>query len=98
DLTLHSFPTRRSSDLKVALSPPAADSSWSLALVMVGFWANENAVQIAIKKKIMAVFFITKSPTVNMFRASARKNSFNHKGHKGQIGEHTSELQSLAYL
>src|SRR5205823_14558231 len=92
---LHSFPTRRSSDLKPA---PLVPRQWRLPVRERV--AADGAVLLALdERSVMDAVKVLKSERIESV-AVGFLHSYANPAHEQRVRseEHTSELQSLAYL
>src|SRR5205823_7379851 len=92
-LHLHSFPTRRSSDLIRTISIPNTHDADGVA----EFW-----ILLSPGPKVLGTKFITGDEVLRPFtkelEAAAYPDTFPEATEVRRSEEHTSELQSLAYL
>src|SRR5438034_667350 len=89
---LHSFPTRRSSDLGVELRHVAVRTAVSPILALLGVAVSTIAPVISL------VLFVAIPVVYGATAGRYRKNRRNKRQHSGRSEEHTSELQSHSDL
>src|SRR5205823_12660649 len=93
---LHSFPTRRSSDLVTALSPFWTCHERSVGTGPASMSERSPCIIAAGRSRVLSRRRSERGLTKEISNGSTGSRSYSVPGNRSE--EHTSELQSLAYL
>src|SRR5205823_7189204 len=98
DPLLHPFPTRRSSDLRLAAPPVAAGGVLAAGPISLDKSAHRASVD-GVEVELTAIEFkLLRTLIEREGRVQSRAQLLETVWHAQRSEEHTSELQSLAYL